>query len=104
MRKVFLLFTLYLSILTVSAQTETSDSLTVGQMRDLGIHLNNDNKIVLLMSGRDNFERLFEDIRQAKQSVHLEYFNFRNDSIASLLFDILREKRKEGVEVRAAFD
>ena len=38
MRKVFLLFTLYLSILTVSAQTETSDSLTVGQMRDLGIH------------------------------------------------------------------
>ena len=56
MRKVFLLFTLYLSILTVSAQTETSDSLTVGQMRDLGIHFTNDNKIELLMSGREKFE------------------------------------------------
>ena len=47
---------------------------------------------------------MFEAIRQAKSSVHLEYFNFRNDSIAGLLFDILREKRKEGVEVRAVFD
>ncbi|MCF0192699.1 MAG: cardiolipin synthase, partial [Prevotella sp.] len=42
--------------------------------------------------------------RNAKESVHLEYFNFRNDSIANLLFDILAEKVKEGVEVRALFD
>jgi cardiolipin synthase len=47
---------------------------------------------------------MFTAIRHARHSVHLEYFNFRNDSIASLLFDILREKRKEGVEVRALFD
>ena len=97
-----LLFSIHCSLLTASAQS--SDSLTVEQMSALGIHFTNDNKVELLMSGREKFERLFEDIRQAKQSVHLEYFNFRNDSIASLLFDILREKRKEGVEVRAAFD
>ncbi len=97
-----LLFTIHFSLLTASAQS--SDSMTVEQMRALGIHFTNDNKVELLMSGREKFERLFEDIRQAKQSVHLEYFNFRNDSIASLLFEILREKRKEGVEVRAAFD
>jgi len=47
---------------------------------------------------------MFCAIRQAKSSVHLEYFNFRNDSIASLLFDILAEKVGEGVEVRALFD
>ena len=97
-----LLFSIHYSLLTASAQS--SDSMTVEQMSALGIHFTNDNKVELLMSGREKFERLFEDIRQAKQSVHLEYFNFRNDSIASLLFDILREKRKEGVEVRAAFD
>ena len=97
-----LLFTIHCSLLTASAQS--SDSLTVEQMRAMGIQFTNDNKVELLMSGREKFERLFEDIRQAKQSVHLEYFNFRNDSIASLLFDVLREKRKEGVEVRAAFD
>ena len=97
-----LLFSIHYSLLTASAQS--SDSMTVEQMSALGIHFTNDNKVELLMSGREKFERLFEDIRQAKQSVHLEYFNFRNDSIASLLCDILREKRKEGVEVRAAFD
>jgi len=47
---------------------------------------------------------MFAAIRQAKSSIHLEYFNFRNDSIASLLFDLLRQKRKEGIEVRAMFD
>ena len=56
------------------------------------------------MSGKDKFADMFETIRQAKNSVHLEYFNFRNDSIASLLFEILKEKRKEGVEIRAMFD
>ena len=56
------------------------------------------------MSGQEKFDDMFKAIRQAKSSIHLEYFNFRNDSIASLLFDILREKRREGVEVRAMFD
>ena len=93
----FLLISLY-------SKAQTSDSLTVSQMRELGITFSKNNDVELLMSGREKFARLFEDIRQAKQSVHLEYFNFRNDSIASLLFDLLREKRKEGVEVRAVFD
>ena len=93
----FLLISLY-------TKAQSSDSLTISQMREIGIVFSENNNVELLMSGKEKFARLFEDIRQAKQSVHLEYFNFRNDSIASLLFDILREKRKEGVEVRAAFD
>ena len=93
----FLLISLY-------SKAQSSDSLTISQMRELGVVFSKNNKVELLMSGKEKFARLFEDIRQAKQSVHLEYFNFRNDSIASLLFDILREKRKEGVEVRAVFD
>lgn len=56
------------------------------------------------MSGREKFTDLFEAIRHAKHHVHLEYFNFRNDSIANALFDLLAEKVKEGVEVRAMFD
>ena len=88
--------------LTVSAQT--SDSLIVRQMEAEGVRFTQGNHVKLLMSGKDKFADMFEAIRQAKSSVHLEYFNFRNDSIASLLFDILREKRKEGVEIRAMFD
>lgn len=51
------------------------------------------------MNGQEKFDDMFQAIRQAKHSVHLEYFNFRNDSIASLLFDILAQKAKEGVKV-----
>jgi len=91
-------------LISLIAQAQTSDSLIVGQMRDVGIHFYKNNDVRLIMSGKEKFDLMFEDIRNAKSSVHLEYFNFRNDSIASLLFDILREKRKEGVEVRALFD
>jgi cardiolipin synthase len=93
----FLLISLY-------THAETSDSLIVRQMSEYGIRFTKGNEVKLLMSGKEKFADMFEAIRQAKSSVHLEYFNFRNDSIAGLLFDILREKRKEGVEVRAVFD
>jgi len=87
-----------------SASAQTSDSLIVHTLRSEKIQFSDNNSVVLLMSGQEKFDDMFKVIRQAKSSVHLEYFNFRNDSIASLLFDILREKRKEGVEIRAMFD
>lgn len=91
-----------LSCCTLYAQR--SDSLIVQQLREEGITFSHDNSVSLLMSGQEKFDDMFEAIRQAQSSVHLEYFNFRNDSIASLLFDILAERVKAGVEVRAIFD
>ena len=99
-----LLFTIHYSLFTITVSAQSSDSLIVHQMENLGVSFTQGNSVKLLMSGKDKFADMFEAIRQAKSSVHLEYFNFRNDSIASLLFDILREKRKEGVEIRAMFD
>ena len=83
---------------------QTSDSLIVGQLRREGVRFSHNNSVTLLMNGQEKFDDMFRAIRQARSSVHLEYFNFRNDSIASLLFDILAEKASEGVEVRALFD
>ena len=88
----------------LSNQDEPSDSLIYRQLTDYGIQFSHDNSVTLLMSGQKKFDDMFRIIRQARESIHLEYFNFRNDSIASLLFDLLREKRREGVEVRAMFD
>lgn len=73
-------------------------------MQELGIPVTYNNKVELLMTGRDKFVDLFETIRHAHHHIHLEYFNFRNDSIANALFDLLAEKAKEGVKVRAMFD
>ena len=102
MRVLLSLVACHLSIVTSIAHH--SDSLIFRQLQDYGIQFSNDNRVTLLFSGQEKFDDMFEAIRQARYSVHLEYFNFRNDSIASLLFDILREKRKQGVEIRAIFD
>ena len=59
------------------------------------------NRVVLFSSGSEKFKDLFAAIRAARKSVHLEYFNFRNDSISKELFKILSAKAAEGVEVRA---
>ena len=100
-----MLFALASFFIEINAQDNiSSDSLIYRQLVDYGIHFTNDNSVSLLMSGQEKFDDMFKAIRQARHSIHLEYFNFRNDSIASLLFDILREKRREGVEVRALFD
>ena len=87
-----------------SLEVETSDSLIRRQLEEYGVQFSSNNSVTLLMSGQQKFDDMFAAIRQAHHSIHLEYFNFRNDSIAMLLFDVLREKRREGVEVRALFD
>ena len=91
-------------ISSLSANAQTSDSLIVQTLRESGIRFSHDNSVTLLLSGQQKFDDMFQAIRQAKSSIHLEYFNFRNDSIAMLLFDLLKEKSREGVEVRAMFD
>ena len=82
-----------------------SDSAFINYLkREYNIKTTKHNNIKLLKSGHDKFEDLFNEIRKAKHHIHLEYFNFRNDSIANLTFDLLAQKAKEGVEVRAIFD
>ena len=94
----------FITIICLSVSAQSSDSLIVQTLQENGIRFTDNNRVTLLMSGQEKFDDMFRAIRQARSSIHLEYFNFRNDSIASLLFDILREKRREGVEVRAMFD
>ncbi len=81
-----------------------ADSAFTAYARENGYLITETNRIKLLPSGGEKFKELFAAIRTAKHSIHLEYFNFRNDSIANALFDLLGQKAKEGVEVRALFD
>lgn len=82
----------------------TSDSAFAAYLRAHNIAITNNNKLELLSSGRKKFASLFSEIKKAKHHVHLEYFNFRNDSIGNALFNLLAQKAQQGVEVRAMFD
>jgi len=68
------------------------------------IPITENNKLKILKDGQEKFDDLFESINHAKHHIHLEYFNFRNDSIAGLLFAKLAAKAAEGIKVRALFD
>lgn len=89
---------------TLRAQTASSDSIVLHYLGEQGIPVTYNNGVKLLKSGREKFDDLFHAIRQAKHHIHLEYFNFRNDSIARAVFVLLAQKVEEGVEVRVLFD
>lgn len=91
-------------LLATNVMAQTSDSIIAHILEENGVTFTHNNKVTLLTNGHDKFEDLFKAVRQAENSIHLEYFNFRNDSIASELFKLLIEKAKEGVKVRALFD
>jgi len=86
------------------ASSVKSDSVLKAFLHEQGVEATEGNKVRLLESGREKFNDMFSEIRKARHHVHLEYFNFRNDSIAGALFDLLAQKASEGVEVRALFD
>ncbi len=117
LRKYILPFLLFLITTTIfaspadSVRIDRNDSIEISSdevvlrfMKEIDIPITYGNKVSLLTSGYNKFEDMFEAIRMAKHHIHLEYFNFRNDSIGNALFDLLAQKASEGVEVRAMFD
>jgi len=62
------------------------------------------NKLEILQNGEEKFPRLFEDLRNAKEFIHLEYYQLIYDNLTKELKKILIEKAKEGVEIRIIYD
>ena len=93
-----------LSAQELNSTTESADSLIVHHLEKFGVNFSHDNSVTLLMNGQEKFDDLFKAIDQARSSIHMEYFNFGNDSINRVLISHLVPKVKEGVEVRLLFD
>lgn len=83
--------------------TRASVSLE-GALQKLDVPFYEGCSLTLLPSGVEKFEDMFKAIRQARRYIHLDYFNFRNDSIGWALFGLLGEKAREGVQVRILCD
>jgi cardiolipin synthase len=96
-------FLIYIAI-AVAGQNFDSDAAVIRSLSEEGVPVTENNKTLLLNGGREKFADLLQCIEKAKHHIHLEYFNFRNDSIAGLLFNLLIEKAKQGVEIRIIYD
>lgn len=110
-QRLALIVSVFIASVMCYAQTEfengdtlRSDSAVANFLRSRGIKITDGNDVTLYMNGHSKFEHLFADVEKAEHFINMEYFNFRNDSIANSLFDLLASKVKSGVEVRAMYD
>lgn len=62
------------------------------------------NEVDLFTDGEDKFDALFEDLKAAKDHIHLLYYIMRDDELGKKLGEILIQKAKEGVQVRVLYD
>lgn len=116
MKNLFRILLLSLSLTAVSAfaqqpdqqrlddEQTPSDLMEIRALKNMGLNVTYNNTVWLLTNGHDKFEDLFKYVGKAKNFIHMEYFNYRNDSINSILVHLLHQKVKEGVEVRVMYD
>lgn len=63
-----------------------------------------DNAIEVFLDGKEKFDRLLQDMRRAKDHIHLVYYIVRDDELGTKLADVLIKKANEGVTVRFLYD
>ena len=67
-------------------------------------HISANNNIELYFTGKDFFENLKKEIKNAREVINMEYFVFKFDNIGKEIADLLIEKAKEGLEVNLIID
>ncbi|MBO4230704.1 MAG: cardiolipin synthase [Bacteroidales bacterium] len=74
--------------------------LAVLMGRDAYPTVSSGNDFEIITRGKRKFELLCEDILQAKEYIHMEYFKFGNDEGGKAIKELLMKKAREGVKVR----
>lgn len=64
----------------------------------------NNKNIEYLKIGEEYYERLLKDLKQAKEYILIEYFIISDGKMWKEIFEILKEKRKEGVKIYIIYD
>ncbi|MGM9904380.1 cardiolipin synthase [Enterococcus sp. 10A9_DIV0425] len=62
------------------------------------------NDVQLFTDGREKFDALIEDIKQAKDHIHLQYYIYRSDMLGLEVCEALTEAARRGVKVRVLLD
>lgn len=62
------------------------------------------NNVYFFKEGSPFFERMIEDIKNAKETINMEYYIFSDDELGSKIYDELIKKSLEGVKVRIIID
>ena len=80
-------------------------------IENIYMHLKNDsalftqtNDVKIYTDGREKFDALLEDIKHAKDHIHIQYYIIHDDNLGEELVDALTKKAEQGLEVRVLYD
>jgi cardiolipin synthase len=62
------------------------------------------NEVTIFSNGQEKFSSLFNDIREAKKEINIQYYIIQPDQLGEKLRNKLIIKAKEGVKVRVLYD
>lgn len=62
------------------------------------------NEFKLLINGEEKFPEVLKTLETAKSFIHMEYYDWENDTRGNQIKDILLRKIREGVHVRIMYD
>lgn len=62
------------------------------------------NNVYFFKEGNSFFSRMISDIKNAKETINMEYFIFSDDEFGSTIYDELLVKAKEGVKIKIIID
>ena len=69
-----------------------------------GSMLTDNNRIKIFTDGNKKFDALIEDMKNAERFIHIQYYIIKDDVLFGRIKEVLKEKAKEGVEVRILYD
>lgn len=88
----------------LKTDTEEYDDMIFLHLRNNHSVLTQDNDVQVYTDGRDKFDALIEDLENARDHIHIQYYIFRLDGIGKQIEQILINKAKSGVKIRMLFD
>lgn len=87
-----------------NTNTRNYSDLIYLHLRNNGALLTQDNSIKIFNDGRVKFDSLLQDIENATNHIHMQYYIFRLDELGTRIVDALTAKAKEGIKVRLLYD
>ncbi|MEP9853472.1 cardiolipin synthase [Staphylococcus aureus] len=66
--------------------------------------LTTDNEVSIFTNGKEKFDALIEDINNAENYIHIQYYIFRNDTLGKRILTALEQKLEQGLEVKMLYD
>ncbi|MFV0644086.1 MAG: PLDc N-terminal domain-containing protein, partial [Sphingomonadaceae bacterium] len=92
------------SLLSADEDTERGASLLRLVAHNAGSALTAYNDAEILQDADEFYPRLLEDLRKAQHHIHLQYYIWTDDDFTKEVKDVLIERARAGVRVRALYD